>query len=62
MEIVTDKKKVRLYSMIPLYKEEMNFKIKNGVESLVNKFVKFGVSDMIDVDRKNTCKKLSGLF
>jgi hypothetical protein len=28
----------------------------------VNKFVKFGVSDMIDVDRKNTCKKLSGLF
>ena len=62
MEIVTDKKKVRLYSMIPLYAEELDFKLKNGVESLMDKFVTYGISDKIDVKRKNTCKKHFGLF
>ncbi len=57
-KLTTDKgKQIRFLNMIPLYKEEMEYKIQNGTDKLVDKFIKYGVSDVLDINRVNTCKK-----
>ena len=56
-------KTINFYSLIPLYTEEANLKLKKGVEALFEGFEKHGVSDIIRVDRPNTAKKKwFGLF
>lgn len=58
---ISDGKSINFYCLYPLYKEEMLFKIKNGSEALMDKFVKKGVPDVVDINRPNTCLK-KGLF
>ncbi|RED58517.1 suppressor of fused domain protein [Cohnella lupini] len=48
---------VRFYSLIPLYGEEMNFKLNKGSDALTDKFDKQGISELVDIGRKNTCKR-----
>mgnify|MGYP004548148053 CR=1 FL=1 len=42
--------------MIPLYKEELEFKKKNSATDLLELFDKFGIEEIIKVGRKNVCK------
>ena len=58
---ISEEKTIKFYCLYPLYKEEMEFKLKKGSDALLDKFEQFDVSDVIDVDRKNTCIK-KGLF
>ena len=58
---ISVEKTIKFYCLYPLYKEEMDFKLKKGSDALLDKFEQFDVSDIIDVDRKNTCLK-KGLF
>lgn len=60
--IDTGDKVISILSMIPLYAEEMDYKLKKGTDALLEKFDKYGISEIIDVNRKNTCKKKFGLF
>jgi len=54
---------IHFYSVVPLYEEEMDFKLNKGLEALIDRFDKAGVSDHVDIDRPNTCrKKRFGLF
>lgn len=53
---------INVYSMIPLYNEEMDFKLKYGTDELLGKFQKFDIKEIIDINRPNTCKKRFGLF
>lgn len=55
-------KNVHFFNLTPLYNEEMNYKLKHGADELNAKFDKAGVTQIIDPMRKNTCKKLFGLF
>lgn len=57
-------KTIEFYTLIPLYTEEVNLKMKKGVEALFDGFDKFGVSDIVQLDRPNTAKKkkIFGLF
>jgi hypothetical protein len=57
-------KSIDFYTLIPLYSEEVNLKMKNGVEALFDGFEKLGVNDIVQIDRHNTVKKkkLFGLF
>ncbi|MBJ6367224.1 suppressor of fused domain protein [Snuella sedimenti] len=57
-------KAIDFYTLIPIYSEELNLKMKKGVEALFDGFDKFGVSDIVQVDRPNSVKKrkLFGLF
>ncbi|WP_445322382.1 suppressor of fused domain protein [Paenibacillus sp. IHBB 10380] len=42
---------------MPLYTEEMNFKLKNnGADALLAKLEKAGVDEKVDIKRKNVCK------
>lgn len=50
------------YSLIPLYQEEMEFKLKKGLDSLYQKFDAAGINELLDINRKNVCRKLFGLF
>ena len=51
-----NEKVVDIYTLIPLYKEELEFKKKNGASALLERFDKFGIEEIIKVGRKNVCK------
>ncbi|WP_379953053.1 suppressor of fused domain protein [Dokdonia sp. R78006] len=57
-------KTIDFYTLIPLYSEEVNVKIKKGVEALFDGFDKHAVTDILELNRPNTAKrkKLFGLF
>ena len=59
-----ENKSIDFYTLIPLYTEEVNLKMKKGVEALFDGFDKFEVNDVVNLDRPNTVKrkKLFGLF
>jgi len=40
--------------MIPLYEEEVNFKIQNGAETLLGKMGE--ISAVVDIHRLNVCE------
>jgi hypothetical protein len=54
---INDEKTIRFYSLIPIYREEMEFKLQQGLDPLIDKFDKQGVSELLDVARPNVCQK-----
>ncbi len=58
---VGDEKVINFYCLYPLYKEEMNYKLKKGSDALLDKFEKYNVTDVVDIKRRNTCLK-NGLW
>ncbi|MBO6880465.1 suppressor of fused domain protein [Winogradskyella sp.] len=57
-------KTINFYTLVPLYTEEVNLKMKKGVEALFDGFDKHQVNDILNIQRPNTAfrKKLFGLF
>lgn len=51
-----ENKSIQIYSMIPLYKEEVEFKKINGANALLEKFDEFNIEEIVKVGRKNVCK------
>ena len=62
LTIKTKEKVIHVYSMIPLYKEEMDYKLKKGVNKLLSKFNKYGIKEIIDTTRVNACKTTFKFF
>ena len=62
LTIRTNNKTINIYSMIPLYQEEMDYKLKYGLEGLLNKFDTYGIKEIIDINRTNTCKNRFKIF
>ncbi len=58
---IRDDKTIHFYCLYPIYKEEMEFKIKKGSDRLLSKFEKYNIPNFVVVDRINTCKQ-KGLF
>jgi hypothetical protein len=56
------KKTINFYALYPLYKEEMDYKLKRGADGLGEKLAEIEVSELLDPKRKNACKKKFGLF
>ena len=61
LEINTEKK-ISFFSVVPLYEEEMNLKLRNGTDALLDKFDKYDINDIVDISRKNVAKKRFGVF
>jgi hypothetical protein len=59
---VNDDKVINFYNLFPLYREEMDYKLKEGLETLADKMVEYDISEIIDPNRPNMCKKKRGLF
>lgn len=51
-----NEKVVDIYTLIPLYKEELEFKKKNGARALLERFDNFGIEEIVKIGRKNVCK------
>lgn len=54
---ISPEKTVHFYALVPLYREEMDFKLKRGTEPLCDLFDKAGVNELVDITRKNVCKR-----
>lgn len=48
-----DNKKINIYSLIPLYENEMDFKLKHGNDELIKLFDLHLLNELIDVNRKS---------
>jgi len=46
---------IDIYTLVPLYKEELEFKKENDAKKLIEKFDQFGIEEIIKVGRKNVC-------
>ena len=59
---VDEEETVNFFSLVPIYTEEMEFKLRKGARPLIELLVRNGVKDMVNLNRKNLCKKRFGLF
>lgn len=55
-------KTIHFMSLVPLYEDEMNFKLRKGSDELLDRFDRHRISDIIAIDRKNVCRKRFGFF
>ena len=51
-----DDKVIDIYTLIPLYKEELEYKKKNSANDLLERFDNFGIEEIVKIGRKNVCK------
>jgi predicted Zn finger-like uncharacterized protein len=54
---LSEEKSICFFSVVPLYREEMDFKLKHGTDALVERFERHQVTEMLDPTRQNVCKK-----
>ena len=54
---INDAKVINFYATIPLFKEELEYKMENGIDALLDKFNENGISEIIDGRRNNTLVK-----
>jgi hypothetical protein len=57
---VNPAKTIHFLSLVPLYREEMDFKLRNGLDPLLERLGEACVTELLDIKRKNTCKRRPG--
>ncbi|NTV91063.1 MAG: suppressor of fused domain protein [Clostridiales bacterium] len=55
---VREDKIINFYSVMPIYDSEMNFKLKKDTETLIKRFNKHQINELLNVNRLDTCKNL----
>lgn len=53
---IRDDKIINFYYVLPLYKEEMDYKLSKGMDALLDRFEKKKIKSVLDVKRKNAGK------
>lgn len=59
---IDEEKEISFYSYIPLYEEEIELTLKKGTDELLDKFDRYGITDIVDSKRRNVAKKTFGVF
>ena len=60
---INDEKCIEFFAIVPLYEQEMQLKLNTGAEALFDLFDQYEITDLIEPQRKNVCKKkFLGLF
>jgi hypothetical protein len=49
-------KQVHFHSFIPIYREEMEYKLSKGFDALIRRLDRAGVTELLDLNRKNVGK------
>jgi len=57
-----DGRKITFLAVVPLYREETDYKLKAGSDALIDRLDKAGVTDIIDPQRPNVCRPGLGRF
>jgi len=55
-------KQILFHLILPLYQEEVDFKLERGAEELFGRLMKLQPHDLWDFQRRNVCKKRFGIF
>jgi hypothetical protein len=53
---LNDAKTVQFYTLYPLYREEMELKMNQGVGALLDRFEEYNISDVLDLTRPNVAR------
>lgn len=53
---------VGFFSAIPLYKEELDLKLREGMEAVLSRLLHYDINDVIEPRRRNAAKRFLGLF
>ena len=61
-ELHLDDHRVTFFSAIPLYREELGLRDRQGMEKLLGKLIDNDISDVVQLQRRNVAKKRFGLF
>jgi len=54
--VIRPEKAINFYAVVPLYKKEMDLKLAKGTEALLARFVEHGVTEVLDVSRRNVAR------
>lgn len=54
--VVDDVTKIFFHSLIPIYREEMEFALRRGSGDLLDRLGEAGVTELLQIGRKNVCK------
>jgi predicted Zn finger-like uncharacterized protein len=54
---IDDQTRIDFYALWPIYAEEMQLKLDKGLEPLLKKMMDAEISELIQIDRANLCKK-----
>ncbi len=57
LAFLDDDVELNLYSLIPLYKEELDYKLEKGGDALIKRLKAANVDEVIDRNRVNVCAK-----
>jgi hypothetical protein len=52
---ISDDKVVQFYAVVPIFREEMEFKLRHGTEELLRRFAATGICELLDPRRPNVC-------
>jgi hypothetical protein len=52
---VRPSKTIQFLAVVPLYESEMNFKLKYGLDPLLDRFDQYNISELLDANRPNVC-------
>lgn len=53
--IVDNDRVIEILTLIPIYNEELEYKMEHGASSLLEKFMEFHIGPMVRMGRPNTC-------
>lgn len=51
---ISPEKTVQFYTLYPIYREEMNLKMEQGADALIDRFEEYNIGDVLDLTRPNT--------
>jgi hypothetical protein len=57
---IDHEKTINFYSLVPLYQEEMEFKLEQGTDALIERFAEHNVTELLDIQRPNVCRRRKG--
>ncbi|MEO1030537.1 MAG: suppressor of fused domain protein [Bacteroidota bacterium] len=57
--IVKDGRQINIYSILPLYKNELEYKIEHGYNKFLDLLIKANGEEVLDINRKNLVSKAS---
>lgn len=54
---INPEKTIHFFSVLPIYAEEIDYKLQHGADSLLDRLDRHGVSELLDIARPNVCAR-----
>jgi hypothetical protein len=59
---ISEEKTIHFFAIVPLYKEELELKLRSGAEEVENALLAAGYSELLDPNRKSVAPQRPGFF